>query len=407
VITVENEDGSEGTIEVVQNDLVAEVKARILAHCFPLLQGRMVTLKYRGREMVDEKSVGDYGVRILNGSRFTVAVSANQPYSRVDYGKIARALIAEGHKKNAASFYRPGDEWGGKWTKGDEYKTYPVVDVDNIWSVVPPSKSTELAFSRSPGGSKTYDHGAPSISGLYCEIPERIRKKRVERAQNKTSSEREVEQMEREKQFRRARQQSMGSSSDDGFPTSLPAPSPSASRSFTSVYTCIVRGARYELVHKMEGKWIGEAVFMNKDWQTQVGGPHASSSRVGFSSSKGCWSEEQQITGESGISRSQKFYYIPQGDGVLCVETDATEFMKDVTILLKEEGPNVLILTATSLATGQPVLTETITFSNGFYNRLRTVQRFDQFGSFQGVYIFKEEKYIDEDTGAIEPLHSY
>ena len=42
------------------------------------------------------------------------------------------------------------DDWEGKWEKGDEYLSYPPVDVNNIWSSIEPSKSRELIDPKSP-----------------------------------------------------------------------------------------------------------------------------------------------------------------------------------------------------------------------------------------------------------------
>jgi len=345
-----SENGQERTVDIEKNDLIAEIKFRIINHCFPLLNGQMITLSYRGQEMDDDKLMGKYGLRYVAGERIYVQVSPRQPYAGINYGNLARMLIEEGKKPK--SF----DEWKGKWDKGDEYLSYPPVDVNNKWSSIPPSKSTELA--------------SPSAK------PHR------------------TDHDERADAFRRARGHSYSNSPRPNV-VELPV------RTFQSCYVCQVFGSRFEILHKMEGKWVGESTSLNSQWKAKHEGENVSSSCITFNDADGHWIERQQVTNPSGISQSQKYCYVPRSHGICEVEVEESR-SSPVHMALQEVGSNVILITTISLITGQPVTTETITLSADFQQRVRTVQRFDNNGRIIAVCIYSEQRYIDAETGALE-----
>jgi len=439
LVSVVADSGAEAAVEVARDDLVAEVKARIVQRCFPAYAGQLLTLAYHGKEMADEKSIGDYGVRNLNGSRFVVGPAMRQPYSKVDYARISRALVADGFKRPAAAFYAPG-EWAGQWAKGDEYKQYPPVVVDNPFSTVAPSASRELTPAHARGRTKhgrepprrappalgrpaqAYSNGTASAPvdaaaaasankpGLYCEIPERIRQKRAERERRRSGAEsamRESKQEERERQFRRARQKHHGGDFEEASTgtTSTGAEEDFVGhpgRSYSSLYVCNVRGCSFRILHCTEGKWQGEGTFLDASFHQPVSGAHVSSSKVCFHASQGSWSEQQLITGSNGVSTKHHFSYHPQADGVLYIEAHEG-FLRGAVTKMQEVSPFVILITSVS-QTGEPVLTESITYNAEFNSRVRAGQRFNEDGSLIASYVCHERKYVDEDSGALEPV---
>lgn len=79
---------------------------------------------------------------------------------------------------------------------------------------------------------------------------------------------------------------------------------------------------------------------------------------------------------------------------------------------LREVGDDSLVLTAHALPSGRPVLIETITMLHGGgaaagggstsgMHRHRSVQRFDEAGRLQAVYLIAEERVLDTLTGAM------
>lgn len=403
--------GLEGSVDIKRSDLVAEVKCQILK-VFPFLKGQMLNLSYRGKELSDETTIDDCGVRLLQGMRLVVSPNSIQPFAPMDYERLSKSLIDEGLKRkvlqNKDSYT---DEWTGKWNKGKEFMNYPPVDVNNPFSAIPPSSSRELVFSPkiNPSDSKErektngYNNMTTNKNSVQCEIPDRIRALHAERERRKSIPEQE----ERERNFRRARQKSMGSDFDadtsagsfsmyDDESANL-----SLNRTYQNLYTCILpRGLRFSVFHKTEGKWVGDALYMDANNQLVKNGMHVYSSRIGYRAAQNCWSEQTLVTNSSGISKKHKFLYFPVTDGVLYAETDHPTLRK-TTIKMQEIGSNIIIIHAIDTNTGVPVLSETITYSNGFHKRVRSGQRFNKVGDFQASYISTERKFIDEDSGAV------
>jgi len=150
-ITIRDESEAEKSVTVTLNDFVAHLKA-ICQGLFPHTAGKLLTLRYGGVELEDSSCIGDYALK-RKGCVLDLSVSPRQPYSKVNYLKVVSGFIREGRQRSLSEFYSPGDEtsWDGKWTKGDEYLSYPPVDVNNPWSAIAPSNSRELTFSPSKG----------------------------------------------------------------------------------------------------------------------------------------------------------------------------------------------------------------------------------------------------------------
>ena len=134
----------------------------------------------------------------MNDARFVVSISPSQPFSPVNYARIAESLIQEGTKARKKHTNYAADEWRGEWTRGDEYKEYPPVIVDNPFSSIPPSSSRELMPSPEARARRT------SLShGLYQDIPKRIQELHRER-ERRNHMESTPAYEEREQSFRRA-----------------------------------------------------------------------------------------------------------------------------------------------------------------------------------------------------------
>jgi hypothetical protein len=450
-----SDSGAEGYVDAARNDLVAELKAKVV-DVWPLLTGQLLSLTHRGREMADEASLGDYSVRALSDIKLLVSIAPRQPYSAVDYRRLGAQLAAEGRKRSASSFYVPG-EWEGAWEGGEEYLQYPPVLSSNPFSAVPPSSSRELTYS--PGtrtaaaasaaaaaaaaaAAQASVTGAGSL-GVQSQIPERVQAKRMERARRSSlaaESAASILQDEREREFRSARQRTMGGAgnsssfvNDEDAAAAAAAASAAAAaaesgparprgigivspeldgaaravppqgRLLLSVYTCQISSARFQIMHCTEGKWKGTATFLDAAFVQPPGGLHVCSSRTVFVAGRqSAWNEHQLITSPSGVSTKHQFRYLPVADGLLRVETDEP-FLRGATIAVREVGTRVIVLTATSLS-GAPLLTETITYSTDFTHRVRAVQRFAGSGHFVASYICNESRYIDEESGALEPV---
>ena len=55
-VSIVTDSGRETSLDVARNDLVAEVKAKIV-YLFPFFRGQMLSLSYKGKEMADETTV--------------------------------------------------------------------------------------------------------------------------------------------------------------------------------------------------------------------------------------------------------------------------------------------------------------------------------------------------------------
>ncbi|RYG45840.1 hypothetical protein EON67_10195 [archaeon] len=187
--------------------------------------------------------------------------------------------------------------------------------------------------------------------------------------------------------------------------------------------------------------------------------PHPFSSyAVMFDDAKGMWRETQSLTTRDGLVTSQTLLLRPIADGICSVElaeehgvgvgsgsarhggvhtaspsartasggaprsgmagassgtssprpaphTSAATGVhpragRDFTMKLQEHSDDLLIVTAHSVFTGKPILVETITLLSDMA-RVRTVQRYDDMGVFQAMYMIREERVIDAVTGAV------
>jgi hypothetical protein len=228
---------------------------------------------------------------------------------------------------------------------------------------------------------------------------------------------------------------------------------PRPTRVFRSVYIAEVGRFRFRLLHRLEGRWTGEAEL---HMAHPLGGPaalpspmHAAAADIrictvnlAFDDATGVWKETQSLTSRDGLSSTQALVFRPVADGVCAVELfDPAEEQpgahgaagaagtgrqrtrsgsmgappssgspaggpspSDYRMSLTELSEDILVLTAYS-SQGAPILVETVTLIDD-RRRCRTVQRFDDHGNFQCVYSITEERVIDAVTGGLVPAHA-
>ena len=155
-------EGAEHPVVAARNETVAKVKAMIALRCESLV-AKMFSLRHGSVELKDSAALGDY--HLSNGTTLEVCLAGTQPFAGMDYSKLARQLESDGVKKAASAYYNP-DEYRGEWTKGDEYLSYPPVDVHNKWSAVAPSSSTDLTLSPKSKERSGKENGDTATSAL-------------------------------------------------------------------------------------------------------------------------------------------------------------------------------------------------------------------------------------------------
>lgn len=400
-----DDQGRSFQVPIAPGDLVAELKELYIARV-PSRHGKLLGLFLRGVELQDHKAVGEYP--LTREGHLSLVEVPRQPFSPVDYARVVRDLQKEGYplcKVSDLPFNK--DLWDGTWTRGEEWATYPPVDVSNIWSSVAPSSSRELA-KKDPG------HLTPASPRLNGGSDANGNSRRSRAASG------------------------VGGNSPRGGGDVVP-------RGFQSYFTCQVNGYEFSLLHKLEGKWNGEGrvlplvdSYRGRYTSTTTGSNDgdeterktSSSSRVPSTDGKkskkhkhsevsserefvtssklvydgaiGAWIEEQHVTTQEGFSTTHRMRFHPHANGELVVDTDQAA-MSDCVVRLSELKGNVLVLTAVNQKTGYPVMTETLTCTPDFRTRSRTTQRFGANGELTAVYVQTERKIIDQETGALSP----
>ena len=193
-------------------------------------------------------------------------------------------------------------------------------------------------------------------------------------------------------------------------PRGLPRPSaPSAHlppRELKNQYVCEVGRFTYKLIHRMEGKWNGDAiVYSGGGGGGGEDGParRVVSVRLSFNEKERRWEEHQTLTASTGLASTQLLHFDPSADGVLTVTTDDPALVGVVDMRLEEISDSIMVLTAVSHVTRQPLIVETITMSDDLH-RVRTVQRFGKHGEFECLYMIQETRVIDSQSGAVETM---
>jgi hypothetical protein len=151
----------------------------------------------------------------------------------------------------------------------------------------------------------------------------------------------------------------------------------------------------------MEGRWNGEATVQTPS--SAELGVRVCSTELRYDDELGVWHERQTLTEIGGISHSQSLTFQPSGNGKCRVMGENTRAWAECAIQLEELSEHVMLLTATSHRTGKPIIVETITVVDDL-RRIRTVQRFDETGAFQCLYLCKEQRVIDAVSGAVVPV---
>lgn len=183
-------------------------------------------------------------------------------------------------------------------------------------------------------------------------------------------------------------------------PEAAPAPAPKASvrtRVLRNSYISQVGRFQFRLLHKMEGRWNGEATVYTPGAVPEV---RVVAVELKFDDAHGCWTERQSLTTNTGLTNTQVFRYTPTADGAVSVTSDDPYLSDTTDITLNEHSDNVLILTALLHRTGKPLIVETVTVMDSL-RRVRTVQRFDATGQFQCMYLIREQRVIDSVSGAM------
>ncbi|TMW60319.1 hypothetical protein Poli38472_000361 [Pythium oligandrum] len=179
-------------------------------------------------------------------------------------------------------------------------------------------------------------------------------------------------------------------------PHFAPPPKKTSARSFFSQLSVRVNACTYHVLPALEGRWNGElATVPPKEDGNQV-----CSMDLAFRDDEGVWSQRQSRTTISGLTSTQHFWIKPVADGILKIETDDPT-LRNSDITMQELGLNVIIITATSKRTGQPIMVETMTVIDTS-RRIRTIQRFDESGAFRSVYVMNERRVMDSVSGAME-----
>ncbi len=173
------------------------------------------------------------------------------------------------------------------------------------------------------------------------------------------------------------------------------------SRTFRQIYVAQVGKFQFRLLHRMEGRWNGDATVLGARGQRN-NTPSVVSVSLSWDDDSNVWEETQSLTDVNGIARAQTLQLIPVADGVCKVCQKGSSTWGDVDMELKEQSESVIVLTATSHVSGKPILVETITVVDDV-RRVRTVQRFDASGAFQCLYMFNEQRVIDSVSGALVP----
>lgn len=351
LITLKNSvSGQELELELHKNDLVISLKS-FLQKKDKSTASKLIKLSINETELDDKKYIGNYK-DIKDSAVIIYHVPLTQPYSKVNYAFIKAKMEETVKKKPLEAFFDPrefNNDWIKEWNKGNEYLNYPPINY----------KSSETDIRSIPGGYEVES----SKQAEFYENFEKYMKNMLKRG-----------------------------------------------RHFSSDYFCKVKGFKYNVLHKLEGKWSGTAIqYSSQTSSSNSSSPNPSSQKMNscsskliFDDEKKIWSEIQTYTEKSGLSSSTIFQYFPCGDHCLEAFCDDKRLMERVQLTLKEDEDN-LILIGRSRENHMIVLIENIIINGE--KRTRTITRFNNDGKYIGVVICSEQKVIDEETGAITPFN--
>eukprot|EP01138_Halocafeteria_seosinensis_P008391 gb/GECG01008575.1/.p1 GENE.gb/GECG01008575.1/~~gb/GECG01008575.1/.p1 ORF type:complete len:413 (+),score=53.28 gb/GECG01008575.1/:1-1239(+) len=355
-------------LDVRQGDSIAAVKAKYRRSAFFTGSRNFVQLQHAGRLLEDTATVKDYNLKDGAILYHPPSSKVQAAYSPVDYDAMALALEEENTKlrggQDLADFDLSkeggGEAWDATWRGGNDHTNFPPA----FWEEPspPPHKN---------GG----DEGRSSSSIVLARAPGPV----VAYGSGYSSTQEEED---------------------------IPPP-----RYFRNLYVAQIGRFQFRLLHRMEGRWNGDATVQS------MFAPTKAQSRVcavslSFDDRKGHWVERQTLTTSDGVAKPQTLIYKPVGDGVCQVFTQNNLAWEDCDIKLEEKSEHVLMLTATSHSSGKPLIVETVTVIDD-YRRVRTIQRFDPIGNFQCLYLMRENRVIDKVSGAMsrrksvpEDMHS-
>lgn len=144
------------------------------------------------------------------------------------------------------------------------------------------------------------------------------------------------------------------------------------SRTFVQQYMCVVKNCKFSVLHRMEGRWNGEATTLrfgapqditvsSSSCETRCAPPRASPPRawerltlvlcaVTFDT-EGFWRLRQALTNRRGHSSVQWSTLEPIADGLVRVSIDSWAGAP-CEVRMEERGHNVLLLTAIATTSG-------------------------------------------------------
>ena len=152
----------------------------------------------------------------------------------------------------------------------------------------------------------------------------------------------------------------------------------------------------------MEGKWSG--------WCDISGGEkfearrYACHSLLTFSSGTLQWTEDQNITSSEGLSNGTKYRYTPVSDGLFHVSSDSADFSNCV-VRLREDASGCDDHIRKQHAEWLCQDGRDYNVQRGLSQRVRVRQKFSTSGSLLMMYVFTEKKFVDSESGALEPLN--
>lgn len=393
--------------------LVSPLPLALFSLAAALGSSSRLTLIFRGKELPDLATCHDLGIGagdVLACSEVTVDATG-QPMPPVSYARMAASL----QEARALSQAGPADvaptapPLTGVLVSGSVSPVTEEGEGEDATGATP-SKYTRInARVVSPGAVVLAPrHPAAPSSGItvyglepHPQAPSGI-------------------DLERLKRERRDRQALVPTGAKDILPAEATSPgaprhlSYMPSRVLQAIYTAKVAGMHtFHLLHRMEGRWTGEAECMYPGQRSSaLGEPRVCTVNLAYDDLSGVWVTSQALTTPDGLSSTQRSVLRPVGDGRCLVEmlgdphsgeggSSGSPVGSDWRMTLIEQGDAVLLLTAVSPVTGRLLMVETVTLISDMA-RTRVVQRFSESdGSLRCTYIVREERVLDAVTGAV------
>lgn len=445
-------------VKISPSDFVAEVKARYAGSEGFVGDAGRVQLLFGGRKLEDLKQLREYG--IVDGSIAAHVAMTDPSAESIEYKQLAALLSAAhgaslGGRRSDPTNYHAG---GGAWDPSAvdmAWQRFPAVVVggtglsrDEVIEALDDEGQSDASFER----LLLLGNGTPREKGVFSAPRPSEADVFGWGGGDGISSGTAASSLDREtlirlRELRRAKQalvprgpRVLVAFDEHGRDTMDVGP---PARIFRNIYVAQVGRFTFRLLHRLEGRWTGEAEVHVAGVAQAMPDVRVCTVQLSFDEMAGVWLETQNLTSRDGFVVKQSMVLRPVADGMCRVElvpnkqtqqdkassssstgtrhrhgtaSDAgkggggrpgssrshshahTSSSLDMT--LTEQSESVLILTALSPTTGAPVLVETITLLSDM-RRVRTVQRFDEEGNFQCLYLIRETRVLDSVTGAV------